>query len=187
MSTPVGVWIRLVSASRVKAARLVAGPVRPSPRAGARSIDVFGAGFTSLAYLNQLAVGELKLDRPFLADLGQKRDFKLVRATIDLGHALGLRVVAEGIEDRSTLDQLGNMGCARVQGYFIGKAKPADELSLGQVTEALRGRAARRNDELEAERGARLTPPARVARRRRPTSIIPGAAHSAPLSPRPRW
>jgi diguanylate cyclase len=97
------------------------------------SIDDFGAGFTSLAYLNKLAVGELKLDRTFIAGLtanANERDTELVRATIHLGHALGLRVVAEGIEDGATLDLLAGLGCDLAQGYFIGKPKPAGELSL---------------------------------------------------------
>jgi predicted signal transduction protein with EAL and GGDEF domain len=97
------------------------------------SIDDFGAGFTSLAYLNKLAVGELKLDRAFIAGLtanANKRDTELVRATIHLGHALGLRVVAEGIEDSPTLDLLTGLGCDLAQGYFIGEPKPAGELSL---------------------------------------------------------
>ena len=66
------------------------------------SIDDFGEGFTSLAYLSSLSVGELKLDRKFITDLeagGKERDLELVRATIRLGHDMELRVVAEGIED----------------------------------------------------------------------------------------
>jgi diguanylate cyclase len=97
------------------------------------SIDDFGAGFTSLAYLNKLAVGEIKLDRTFIAGLtanAGERDTELVRATIDLGHALGLRVVAEGIEDSATLDLLTGLGCDLAQGYFIGKPKPAADLIL---------------------------------------------------------
>src|SRR6202022_1471183 len=63
------------------------------------SIDDFGAGFTSLAYLGSLAVSELKLDRSFLARLNtgdEERNLELVQATIALGHKLGMRVVAEG-------------------------------------------------------------------------------------------
>ena len=65
------------------------------------SIDDFGAGFTSLAYLGSLAVTELKLDRGFIKGLvgaTPDRDLALIRATIELGHALGMRVVAEGVE-----------------------------------------------------------------------------------------
>lgn len=108
------------------------------------SIDDFGAGFTSLAYLASLAVGELNLDRTFITDLGGVRggrDLELVRATINLGHEMGLRVVAEGIEDLATLDLLSEMGCDLAQGYFISRPAPADKLSF-QTTELLMAEAA---------------------------------------------
>jgi len=97
------------------------------------SIDDFGAGFTSLAHLSGLAVGELKLDRTFVerltgADRG--RTLELVRGTIELGHALGLRIVAEGIEDKETLELLGDLGCDLAQGYLISIPKPADQLTM---------------------------------------------------------
>ena len=98
------------------------------------SVDDFGAGFTSLAYLGSLAVKELKLDRSFitrLAEAQEGRDVALVRATVELAHALGLRVVAEGVEDESCLALLAELGCDLVQGYVISKPKPADELELG--------------------------------------------------------
>ncbi len=97
------------------------------------SVDDFGAGFTSLAYLNDLAVGELKLDRRFIAPLAggrRSRDSELVRATIDLGHALGLQIVAEGVEDRGTRELLRELGCDIAQGYDIGRPVPAAELEL---------------------------------------------------------
>jgi EAL domain-containing protein (putative c-di-GMP-specific phosphodiesterase class I) len=95
------------------------------------SIDDFGAGFTSLAYLSSLAVKELKLDRAFLEGLmtgNRERDLKLVQSTIELGHALGLRVVGEGIEDGATLELLTELGCDLAQGYFIARPKPAHQL-----------------------------------------------------------
>lgn len=97
------------------------------------SIDDFGAGFTSLAYLRGLDVGELKLDRTFISALASQenmRDFEIVRATINLGHEMGLRVVAEGIEDVATLDILGDLGCDVAQGYFISRPTPADKISF---------------------------------------------------------
>lgn len=97
------------------------------------SIDDFGTGFTSMAHLTSLAVSELKLDRTFITSLGTGEDggdLQLVRAAIDLGHALGLRVVAEGIEDGATLELLSKLGCDIAQGYRIGKPKPADELAF---------------------------------------------------------
>jgi diguanylate cyclase (GGDEF)-like protein len=97
------------------------------------SIDDFGSGFTSLAYLGSLAVTELKLDRTFINGLiadGREQDVKLVRATIELGHALGLTVVAEGIETLATLELLSLLGCDRAQGYFTGRPVPAVDLVI---------------------------------------------------------
>ena len=97
------------------------------------SVDDFGAGFTSLAYLGSLAVGELKLDRSFITRLAEAehgRDVALVRATVELAHALGLRVVAEGVEDNHCLGLLTGLRCDLVQGYVISKPRPADELEL---------------------------------------------------------
>ena len=97
------------------------------------SIDDFGAGVTSLAYLSSLPVRELKLDRYFVARLASgeaERDLELLRSTIELGHAMGLRIVAEGIEDEDTLDLLAGLGCDFAQGYCICRPKPADELAI---------------------------------------------------------
>src|SRR5579875_2986071 len=97
------------------------------------SVDDFGAGFTSLAYLSSLAVDELKLDRSFihgLASAGNARNQALVRATIDLAHALGLRVVAEGIEDEAAFELLSVLGSDLAQGYLISRPRPAAEIDL---------------------------------------------------------
>ena len=97
------------------------------------SVDDFGAGFTSLAYLSSLAVGELKLDRSFINGLAvahEERNLALVRSTIDLAHALGLRVVAEGVEDVASLDLLADLNCDHAQGYLISRPMPADEIGL---------------------------------------------------------
>lgn len=105
------------------------------------SIDDFGAGFTSLAYLSALQVDELKLDRTFIARLAgpdRARDVELVRATVHLGHALGLRVVAEGIENAQTLELLREVGCDLVQGYFVGKPVPPERLAFGNRRTARR-------------------------------------------------
>jgi diguanylate cyclase len=94
------------------------------------SIDDFGAGFTSLAYLSELPVAELKLDRRFIAPLAGGsggRQAELVRAVVQLGHALGLRVVAEGVEDQPALELLGSLGCDLVQGYTIARPLPVAE------------------------------------------------------------
>jgi diguanylate cyclase (GGDEF)-like protein len=87
------------------------------------SIDDFGTGFSSLSHLSDLAVGEVKLDRAFTSrlQLGQadRRDESLVRSIIDLGHALGLRVVAEGIERLDFVSVLAALGCDSGQGFAI--------------------------------------------------------------------
>jgi EAL domain-containing protein (putative c-di-GMP-specific phosphodiesterase class I) len=95
------------------------------------SVDDYGAGFTAISYLSSLAVRELKLDMRLitgLASASRERDRELVRSTIELGHALGLRVVAEGIEDEATLDLLRQLKCDFAQGYFISRPVPADEV-----------------------------------------------------------
>jgi diguanylate cyclase len=97
------------------------------------SVDDFGAGFTSLAYLSSLAVDELKLDRSFIHGLVTSPDARnqaLVRSTIELAHALGLRVVAEGIEDEECFELLAELGSDLAQGYLISRPRPADELDL---------------------------------------------------------
>jgi diguanylate cyclase (GGDEF)-like protein len=106
------------------------------------SIDDFGAGFTSLAYLNDLSVAEMKLDRRFIVPLAggrRTRDAELVRATIKLGHALGLDVVAEGVEDDGALRLLRELGCDIAQGYGIARPRPAAEVRFDSPGEDRHG------------------------------------------------
>lgn len=93
------------------------------------SIDDYGTGYCSLSYLQNLPVDELKLDRAFLADLGRGRNAAIVRSTIDLAHALGLRLVAEGVEDEPSLDLLRRLGCDAAQGYHLSRPRPANEMT----------------------------------------------------------
>ncbi len=91
------------------------------------SIDDFGTGYSSLSYLNQLPVDELKIDRSFVTDMIQSpQNQKIVEMTVNLAHTLGLKVVAEGIEDRETMLQLQKLGCDVAQGYFIGRPMPEE-------------------------------------------------------------
>ena len=86
------------------------------------SIDDFGTGFSSLAYLKRLPVTELKIDKSFIMEMNEDaNDRKIVSSTINLGHNLGLKVIAEGIETQKVMDLLKEMGCDQLQGYFIGK------------------------------------------------------------------
>ncbi len=95
------------------------------------SVDDFGTGYSSLAYLSELAIGEIKIDRAMVERLSatsNRKDEAIVRATIELGHSLGVRVIAEGVEDAKTLELLASFGCDLVQGYFLGRPQPAGEL-----------------------------------------------------------
>jgi diguanylate cyclase (GGDEF)-like protein/PAS domain S-box-containing protein len=84
------------------------------------SIDDFGTGHSALAYLKHLPIDEIKIDQSFVAGLRTSAaDETIVRAIIDLGHNLGLTVVAEGVEDDDTLQRLRGLGCDRAQGYHL--------------------------------------------------------------------
>ncbi len=88
----------------------------------ALSIDDFGTGYSSLSYLRRLPVGELKIDQSFVANvLLDEQDEVIVRSTIDLGHNLGLVVVAEGVENNEVLERLRALGCDIAQGYCISR------------------------------------------------------------------
>jgi EAL domain-containing protein (putative c-di-GMP-specific phosphodiesterase class I) len=94
------------------------------------SIDDFGTGYSSLAYLKRLPVDELKIDKSFVLNMvNDVGDAKIVRSTIDLGHNMGLRVVAEGIESEAAWNILAEMGCDQGQGYFMSRPIPADQLA----------------------------------------------------------
>jgi len=93
------------------------------------SIDDYGTGYSTLAYLRRLPVDELKLDRVFLQDLADDPAAgAIVRHTVDLAHSLGIRVVAEGVEDGTTLGLVGRLGGDIAQGYHVARPMPADQL-----------------------------------------------------------
>ncbi|MDM5177882.1 EAL domain-containing protein [Massilia sp. DJPM01] len=97
------------------------------------SIDDFGTGYSSLAYLKRLPVDELKIDKSFVLNMENDiGDTKIVRSTIDLGHNMGLRVVAEGIETEAVWRLLAALGCDQGQGYFMSRPIAADKL-LGWI------------------------------------------------------
>ncbi len=95
---------------------------------GARiSVDDFGTGYSSLANLRRFPIDELKIDRSFVTPmLEDESDLIIVRSTINLGHDLGLRVIAEGVEDEATLRRLARLGCDLAQGYYMSKPLPPD-------------------------------------------------------------
>jgi len=90
------------------------------------SIDDYGTGYSSLAYIKQLAVNELKIDRAFVSGMeADKRNAAIVRSTIELGHNLGLTVVAEGVETDHELAELRRFGCDSAQGFYFARPMPA--------------------------------------------------------------
>jgi diguanylate cyclase (GGDEF)-like protein len=95
----------------------------------ALTIDDFGIGYSSLAYLKKLPIGTIKIDKSFvLGMMANENDRVIVRSTIDLGHNLGKKVVAEGVENQAIWDQLVAFGCDLAQGYHISRPMPAADL-----------------------------------------------------------
>ncbi len=93
------------------------------------SVDDYGTGYSSLAHLKQLPVHELKIDKSFVLDMNRdKDDATIVKSTIELGHTMGLTVVAEGVEDKDTLTLLSQLGCNFAQGYYMSRPLPVKEL-----------------------------------------------------------
>lgn len=93
------------------------------------SIDDYGTGQSSLGYLQRLPAGELKIDKSFIQNLVEnQRDVIMVRSTVALAHQLGMKVVAEGVEDEATLALLKAAECDVAQGWLIGRPMPADQL-----------------------------------------------------------
>ncbi|WAL65184.1 bifunctional diguanylate cyclase/phosphodiesterase [Amycolatopsis cynarae] len=93
------------------------------------AVDDFGTGYSSLAYLRQLPVDEVKIDKSFVLGMGTDLgDLAVVRSIVELGHSLGLTVVAEGVEEDIARDQLEAMGCDVAQGYLISRPLAEDRL-----------------------------------------------------------
>lgn len=98
-------------------------------------IDDFGTGYSSLAYLQKLPIDAIKIDKSFVLSMVEDSDAALiVRSTIELGHNLGLKVIAEGVESREICEALVAMGCDEAQGYYISPAIPTDDLSAWLAT-----------------------------------------------------
>jgi diguanylate cyclase (GGDEF)-like protein len=94
------------------------------------SIDDFGTGYSSLASLKRLPVNALKIDKSFVIGMAaDENDMVIVRSTIELAHNLGLKVVAEGVEDQSIWDRLSTLGCDEAQGYYLCRPIPAEDLT----------------------------------------------------------
>jgi EAL domain-containing protein (putative c-di-GMP-specific phosphodiesterase class I) len=93
------------------------------------AIDDFGTGYSSLGYLRRLPVDQLKVDRSFIEGLGSRDDDRaIVSAVVNMGHSLGLSVLAEGVETDEQLSELRSLGCDLGQGYRFARPRPATEL-----------------------------------------------------------
>jgi EAL domain-containing protein (putative c-di-GMP-specific phosphodiesterase class I) len=95
------------------------------------SIDDFGTGYSSLQYLQELPVDAIKIDKSFVMSMETDAgNATIVQSTVDLGHNLGLEVVAEGVEDMHVYNKLADLGCDYAQGYFLSKPLSADKLTI---------------------------------------------------------
>jgi EAL domain-containing protein (putative c-di-GMP-specific phosphodiesterase class I) len=94
------------------------------------SIDDFGTGYSSLSYLKKFPIQNLKVDRSFVSDVATNQDdASIVQAIIALGHTLGLKVVAEGVETREQLEFLQDLDCNEYQGYYFHAPMAAEDFS----------------------------------------------------------
>ncbi|HDH00715.1 MAG TPA: bifunctional diguanylate cyclase/phosphodiesterase, partial [Nitrospirae bacterium] len=92
------------------------------------SIDDFGTGHSSLAYLRKMPVDEIKIDKTFISNiLVDNNDAIIVRTIVELAHNLGIQVIAEGVESEGVCDMLKDMGCDNIQGYLISRPIPAED------------------------------------------------------------
>ncbi len=93
------------------------------------AIDDFGTGYSSLAYLKRLPVDEIKIDRSFVEHASvEATDAAIIQAIVTLGHGLGMRIVAEGVEDQVTLDLVEQLGCDAAQGYQVSRPLAATDV-----------------------------------------------------------
>ncbi len=111
------------------------------------AIDDFGCGNSSLGYLKRLPIDVLKIDKSFVLQMHDNEDDAvIVRSTIDLGHNLGLKVVAEGVSSVTAWDRLRSLGCDVAQGYYLSKAVPGAQIAALVAAERIRGRPGRHHD-----------------------------------------
>ena len=121
-----------------KEARMVSDALQAMRERGISiALDDFGTGFASLAHLRDAPIDYIKLDRSFISGLGHRADSAIiVRSIVDLGHSLGMRIVAEGIETNDQADFLRAIGCDEVQGFLFGRPMPHDSARLSLIQQA---------------------------------------------------
>jgi diguanylate cyclase (GGDEF)-like protein/PAS domain S-box-containing protein len=123
-------WLELTETTLMSEAAVIGEALGSLRGMGVRmAVDDFGTGYSSLTYLKRFPVESLKVDRSFVSGLGiDLEDTAIVGALVDLGHRLGLRVVAEGVETELQRDVLGELGCDVLQGFLLARPLPAPEL-----------------------------------------------------------
>ena len=94
------------------------------------ALDDFGTGYTSIAHLRQLPIDIIKIDRSFVSRLASEKDRTLLAMITDLGHHLGLTIIAEGVETAEQYEMLRELGCDRAQGFLMSRPLPADALEI---------------------------------------------------------
>jgi EAL domain-containing protein (putative c-di-GMP-specific phosphodiesterase class I) len=134
--------LEVTESSMMRASGIETKALEELRRIGVRlAIDDFGTGYSSLSYLHQLPVDELKIDRSFINRIAAgNRDAHLVEAIMGMAHALGLEVVAEGVETAVQLEFLAELGCQQAQGYLFSPPIPAEAMRArfanGRVSQA---------------------------------------------------
>ncbi|MFM0642696.1 EAL domain-containing protein [Paraburkholderia bryophila] len=133
---PGSLWIEITESAIMDDPNHAIATLDQLHRLGIRlSIDDFGTGYSSLSYLKRMPVHELKIDRSFVMGMADDKDDEtIVRSTINLGHNMGLKVVAEGVEDAATLEHLKTLRCDLAQGYHVSRPLPPDKLESWLVT-----------------------------------------------------
>jgi EAL domain-containing protein (putative c-di-GMP-specific phosphodiesterase class I) len=102
------------------------------------SVDDFGAGYTSLTFLRELPLQELKIDRAFVTNIhNRERDLAIVQSTVQLGHNLGMSVIGEGVEDLAALQTLNRIGCDGAQGYAIAQPMKPEKIASWLETQSV--------------------------------------------------
>lgn len=127
---PSSVCIEITESAMMESSELAYATVERLRNLGVSiAIDDYGTGYSSLAYIKDLQAAELKIDRAFVKDIEQRaEDQVIVRSTIELGHNLGMRVVAEGVETSTQLGLLKGLGCDSAQGFLISRPLPPEAL-----------------------------------------------------------
>ena len=121
------VWLEITETALLADVKTASAALRELRSLGLHlAVDDFGTGYSSLTYLRRFPVESIKVDRSFVMGLGlEADDTTIVAAVVQLGHALGLNVVAEGVESPLQLTHLRELGCDRAQGYLFGRPRPA--------------------------------------------------------------